>query len=170
MVYIQSQQQVEPRIAAYINEDIYSIREPIPYHEIEAMFDPRWLDWFIKYDEIQLICIFARPDHAKAKQFLLDRLAGAHNKDAINNRKEVPGELILSTLERLGVSLAERQQLLLDSIGQVYKYSSSLVSPYLINMMLELSPSAVPTLEAALPYYHYRSHDILEFIIKELSQ
>ncbi|WP_059050275.1 HEAT repeat domain-containing protein [Paenibacillus senegalimassiliensis] len=164
LVYVQSQLEAELHLEGLENLGLYSVRQPLPYAEIEADWDPRWLDWFIDQGHIELVCAFASPGHARAEQYMRDRLAGRHKG------KTAPGATILRGLENVGVSLSGRQQLLLDTIGQARIYNSSLVSPYLIKLMLGLPASAVSTLEAALPYYHYTSHKVLEYIIKELSQ
>lgn len=164
LVYVQSKPDTDLQLPDYVNYGMYSIREPIPYAEIEADWDPRWLDWFIDQGHIELVCAFVTPGHTRAEQYMRDRLAGRHKG------KTASGATILRGLENVGVSLSERQQLLLDTIGQARIYNGSLISPYLIKLMLGLPASAVSTLETALPYYHYTSHQILEYIIKELSQ
>lgn len=164
LVHIQSQVEAELQLEGLENLGLYSVRQPLPYAEIEADWDPRWLDWSIDQDHIELVCAFAPPGHARAEQYMRDRLAGRHKGKTAN------GATILRGLENVGVSLSERQQLLLDTIGQARIYNGSLTSPYLIKLMLGLPASAVSTLEAALPYYHYTSHRVLEYIIKELSQ
>lgn len=164
LVYVQSKPDTDLQLPDYINHEIYSVREPIPYAEIEADWDPRWLDWFIDQGHIELVCAFAPRGHTRAEQYMRDRLAGRHKG------KTAPGATILRGLENVGVSLSERQQLLLDTIGQARIYNGSLISPYLIKLLLGLPASAVSTLEAALPYYQYKSHQILEYIIKELSR
>lgn len=164
LVYVQSQKEAELQLEGLENLGLYSVRQPLPYAEIEADWDARWLDWFIDQGHIELVCAFASPGHARAEQYMRDRLAGRHKG------KSAPGATILRGLESVGVSLGERHQLLLDTIGQAKIYNGSLISPYLIKLMLGLPASAVSTLEAALPYYHYTSHKVLEYIIKELSQ
>lgn len=164
LVYVQSQKEAELQLEGLENLGLYSVRQPLPYAEIEADWDARWLDWFIDQGHIELVCAFASPGHARAEQYMRDRLAGRHKG------KSAPGATILRGLESVGVSLGERHQLLLDTIGQAKIYNGSLISPYLIKLMLGLPASAVSTLEASLPYYHYTSHKVLEYIIKELSQ
>ena len=46
-------------------------RELLSAEEIAADWDPRWLDWFIKQDAVNLASAFARPGHRGVQDYLL---------------------------------------------------------------------------------------------------
>lgn len=46
---------------------------------IEAAWDPRWLDWFIQRDALNLVCTFARPGHKGVREYLLKKLKVPRN-------------------------------------------------------------------------------------------
>ncbi|SET34701.1 HEAT repeat domain-containing protein [Paenibacillus sp. NFR01] len=131
--------------------------------ELET-WDPRWLDWFVARGSVKLTAAFARPGHAKAQDFLLKQL---HNLEARDRNELVP--ILFQGLERTGLTLGERQELLVSLLEQEKKYYRPYdFDPHLFNMLMELPASYAGRIEALVPRYQYETAKQLEYVKQQL--
>lgn len=127
---------------------------------IEAAWDPRWLDWFIQRDALNLVCTFARPGHKGVREYLLKKLKVP--PQPIDD--EVLPNIFIG-LERAGVPEAERLELLMSALesgrfDQTKQFSNSLTR------LLERLPAVYRSrLEAAAPRYTFVAKRQLEHLI-----
>lgn len=133
--------------------------------EIARHFDPRWLDWVLGRSDERLVCLFARPGHKEAERFLLDR---AREKVAVST---VRSSMLLVGLERAGVPLEERQELMVQWLEQVKKgdYVYVLDSD-LFKQLSKLPASYAPRLQALTDVFRLESRNQLNAILKEMSR
>lgn len=133
--------------------------------EMARDFDPRWLDWVLGRSDERLICLFARPGHKEAERFLLER---AREKVAVS---AVRSSMLLIGLERAGVPLEERQELMVQWLEQVKKGDYVyMLDSYLFKQLSKLPAAYAPRLQALTDVFRYESRNQLDTILKEMSR
>ncbi|TVX91704.1 HEAT repeat domain-containing protein [Paenibacillus agilis] len=112
--------------------------------QIAQEWDERWLDWVVAQREFTLVCVFARPGHPAAKQFLLDTLAKPPKQS-----EDFAGTL-LRGLRRLG----ENDELLQEALMKLIETTKcDLHDPYVLEQLYQLPVTYHDRLVAVLPNY-----------------
>ncbi|WP_151734694.1 HEAT repeat domain-containing protein ['Paenibacillus yunnanensis' Narsing Rao et al. 2020] len=136
----------------------------MPGEEELDTWDARWLDWFVARGSLKLTAAFARPGHSGAQSFMLKHLGTLEQRD---RNELVP--ILFQGLERTGMPLPERQELLVSLLEQEKRY----YRPYdfdgvLFGMLLELPASYAGRIEALLPRYQYEARKQLAYVLGQV--
>ncbi|MNC18917.1 HEAT repeat protein [compost metagenome] len=136
--------------------------------KIAAAWDPRWLDLFIHRDVPELVCAFARPGHAEARGYLLNKLS--EQKDSQHKQRNhdfIPN--LFMGLARSGLPDPELHELLISVLEHGKSYLPYRFDYFLFQHMLRLPPSCHSRLEALVPTQrYYESRAQLEYVIHQL--
>lgn len=138
-------------------------REMLPAERIAAEWDPRWLDWFIDRDALELVCAFAQPGHERARSYLLEKLQGQKKRrmqEFITN--------IFIGLERTDMQEEERQELLMSVLENDRLYNPYIFDYFVFQMMLRFPVSYISRIEAIVPVYRYECAQQLEYLLNHL--
>ncbi|WP_438494028.1 HEAT repeat domain-containing protein [Paenibacillus sp. IHBB 3054] len=138
-------------------------REMMPAERIAAEWDPRWLDWFIDRDALELVCAFAQPGHERARSYLLEKLQGQKKRrmqEFITN--------IFIGLERTDMQEEERQELLMSVLENDRLYNPYIFDYYVFQVMLRFPVSYISRIEAIVPVYRYECAQQLEYLLNHL--
>ncbi|WP_310832945.1 HEAT repeat domain-containing protein [Paenibacillus pedocola] len=141
-------------------------REMLSADKIAAAWDPRWLDWFIDQDALDLVCAFARPNSPAALNYLLGKL-----QEQSGRRRGHDYMLhIFMGLERAGLAEPERQELLMSILEKDRLYNPYMIPYYLFHLMLRFPASYFSRIEAIVPNYRYESKTQLEYLLNHLQR
>ncbi|MEC0171830.1 HEAT repeat domain-containing protein [Paenibacillus graminis] len=136
--------------------------------KIAAAWDPRWLDLFIHRDVPELVCAFARPKHAEARSYLLNKLS--EQKDFqrnLRNHDVLPN--LFTGLARSGMPDPELHELLISVLENGKSYLPYRFDYFLFQHMLKFPASYHSRLEALVPNQrYYESRAQLEYVIHYL--
>ncbi|KWX71111.1 hypothetical protein AMQ84_29315 [Paenibacillus riograndensis] len=136
--------------------------------KIAAAWDPRWLDLFIHRDELELVCAFARPDHAEARRYLLNKLdERKESQHKQRNHDFLPD--IFTGLVRSGMPDPELHELLISMLENGKSYLPYRFDYNLFQQMLRFPASYSGRLEAVIPNQrYYESRAQLEYVVHQL--
>lgn len=135
-------------------------RDMLPAEEIAAAWDPRWLDWFIQHDAVNLVCAFARPDHQDARTYLLGKLQEPSKR---RSNELIPN--LFKGLERAGVPEPERLELLMEALENNKNNSAYTFDYYLFQQIERLPSTYADRLEAIVPKYRYECRQQLQYVL-----
>lgn len=130
--------------------------------QIQEKWDPRWLDWFISRDMLKLVCVFARPGHEAAVDYLREKLK---KNPEFRNKS---GALLLEGLERAEAPKEERHELLVAAIEDKRNATSYQFEPFVFEKLCELPDGYADRLQAALSLYRYECVKQLEYVIDKM--
>ncbi|WP_051217173.1 HEAT repeat domain-containing protein [Paenibacillus assamensis] len=131
----------------------------LPTDKIVQEWDERWLDWVIEQKEFTLVCVFARPGHLAARQFLLDKLANPPKQS-----EDFAGTL-LRGLRRLG----ESDELLQEALVKLIETTKcDLHDPYVLEQLYQLPVTYHDRLVAVLPNYRRPILDALLYTLDQM--
>ncbi|WP_238649882.1 HEAT repeat domain-containing protein [Paenibacillus piscarius] len=145
----------------YRTVDTYQRISP---EEIEASWDPRWLDWFIQRDALNPACSFARPGHQGGRDYLLKKLKTPpqpSDDEVLSN--------LFTGLERAGVPEPERLELLMAVLENGRFEHMSQFSPSLTRLMERFPPGYRSRLEAVTPRYGSVAKRQLEYLLSTIN-
>ncbi|WP_340023163.1 HEAT repeat domain-containing protein [Paenibacillus sp. FSL K6-1096] len=145
----------------YRTVDTYQRMTP---EEIEASWDPRWLDWFIQRDALNPVCSFARPGHQGVRDYLLKKLKTPPQP----NDDEVLSN-IFTGLERAGVPEPERLELLMAALENGSFEHTNQFSPPLTRLMERFPSGYRSRLEAVAPRYPFVAKRQLEHLLSTIN-
>ncbi|NQX43944.1 HEAT repeat domain-containing protein [Paenibacillus tritici] len=138
-------------------------RDLLPSEEIAADWDPRWLDWFIKQDAVNLAGTFARPGHQGVRDYLIGKLKEPYKRRTYDY---IPN--IFKGLERAGVPEPERLELLMTALENNNVHTPYTFEFYLVKLMERFPASYASRLEAVVPKYRYECKQQLEYVLNSL--
>ncbi|WP_342549460.1 HEAT repeat domain-containing protein [Paenibacillus sp. FSL P2-0089] len=138
-------------------------REMLPVEEIAAAWDPRWLDWFIQHNAVNLASAFARPGHKGVRNFLVDKLQDLSKRRASDF---IPN--IFKGLERAGMPEPERLELLMSALETKSPHNPYTFELYIFKMMERFPASYASRVEAVIPNYRYECKQQLEYVLDSL--
>ncbi|WP_054940306.1 HEAT repeat domain-containing protein [Paenibacillus ihuae] len=141
-------------------------REMLSADKIAAAWDPRWLDWFIDQDALDLVCAFARPDSAAARNYLLGKLQEQSGK---RRGHDFMPHLFMG-LERGGMAEPERQELLMSILEKDRQYNPYMIPYNLFDLMLRFPSSYISRIEAVAPNFRYECKTQLEYLLNHLQR
>ncbi|MEK3793958.1 HEAT repeat domain-containing protein [Paenibacillus sp. FSL R7-0204] len=163
------EQVVDIRRGTYeVEWDASGIRQPysrelLSAEEIAADWDPRWLDWFIKRDAVNLASAFARPGHQGVQDYLLGKLQEPYKRKTYDF---IPN--LFKGLERAGVPESERLELLMTALENKNVHTPYTFEFYLFKLMERFPASYADRLEAVIPKYRYECKQQLEYVLNSL--
>ncbi|MEK3904242.1 HEAT repeat domain-containing protein [Paenibacillus sp. FSL R7-0179] len=131
--------------------------------EVAAEWDPRWLEWSIKQDAMNLACVFARPGHQGVQNYLRGKLEGTlkrYTYDRLAN--------IFKGLERAELPETERLELLISALEENNVRNLYTFDHYLFEMMERFPASYVDRVKEIAPRFKYESKRQLEYILDQL--
>ncbi|MBP2112397.1 HEAT repeat domain-containing protein [Paenibacillus silagei] len=131
--------------------------------EVAAEWDPRWLEWSIKQDAMNLACVFARPGHQGVQDYLRGKLEGTlkrYTYDRLAN--------IFKGLERAELPELERLELLMSVLEENNVRNLYTFDHYLFEMMERFPASYVDRVKEIAPRFKYESKRQLEYILDQL--
>ncbi|KWX77401.1 HEAT repeat domain-containing protein [Paenibacillus jilunlii] len=136
--------------------------------KIAAAWDPRWLDLFIHRDVPELVCAFARPDHAESRRYLLNKLSGQKElQRMLRNHDVLPN--LFTGLARSGMPDHDLHELLISVLENGKSYLPYRFDYFLFQLMLGFPASYHSRLEALVPNQrYYESRAQLEYVIHHL--
>lgn len=138
-------------------------RELLSAEEIAADWDPRWLDWFIKQDAVNLASAFARPGHRGVQDYLLGKLQEPYKRRTYDY---IPN--LFKGLERAGVPEPERLELLMTALENKNVHTPYTFEFYVFKLMERFPASYADRLEAVIPKYRYECKQQLEYVLNSL--
>ncbi|WP_025685442.1 HEAT repeat domain-containing protein [Paenibacillus maysiensis] len=141
---------------------LLNVWELLPQEEVQLRWDPRWLDWVIEQDELELAAGFARADHPESQAFLRDKLK--KNPEFRNSWSY----LLLKALERTGILAKEKNDLLLTILGDKRNKDCYILQPYWFNQLLQLPPEAAEQVEEAQSRHYHEAKKQLAYITETL--
>ncbi|KGE16789.1 HEAT repeat domain-containing protein [Paenibacillus wynnii] len=146
--------------------DTHYTLEMMSAEEISTQWDPRWLDWLIERDSMDLVCAFARPGHKAAEEYILNKL---HN-EPIGRKNYYSDDVkhVLMGLERTGMEESERLELLMTVLENRKRYHPYMFDYYLFDMMLRFPISYISRIEAAATQHKYEASRQLEVVSRHL--
>ncbi|MCJ8014254.1 HEAT repeat domain-containing protein [Paenibacillus sp. KQZ6P-2] len=136
--------------------------EMLPQEEITANWDPRWLDHFIELDHMALVSAFARPGHAEAASYLLDKLK---NSPEFRNRF---ANLAVMGLVRAGVAGDQLHEALVRALEDERNTECHEIEPFLFDQLCRLPASYEERIRAAMPRFKSDGEQQLEYILKNM--
>jgi hypothetical protein len=139
----------------------YHVEMP-PQEELAGKWDPRWLDHFIALDRMALVSAFARPGHAEAASYLLDKLK---RSPEFRNRF---ANLAVMGLVRAGVSGEELHEALVRAVEDERNTDCREIEPFLFDQLCRLPASYADRIRAALPKFGSVSAEQLEYVLKTM--
>lgn len=131
--------------------------------EVAAEWDPRWLEWSIKQDAMNLACVFARPGHRGVQEYLRGKLEGTLKRYTYERLTN-----IFKGLERAELPEAERLELLISALEENNVRNLYTFDHYLFEMMERFPASYVDRVKEIAPRFKYESKRQLEYILDQL--
>lgn len=142
--------------------------EMLAADKIAADWDPRWLDWFIDKDALDLACAFARPDHPGVRSYLLAKLQEQVGKQGGKWRRNEFITYLFMGLERAGIAEPQRHELLMTTLEKDKLIRQYMFDLYLFQQMLHFPASYLSRIEAIVPNYRYETKTQLEYLLNHL--
>ncbi|WP_340023164.1 HEAT repeat domain-containing protein [Paenibacillus sp. FSL K6-1096] len=131
--------------------------------EVAAEWDPRWLDWSIKQDALNLACVFARPGHQGVQDYLKGKLVGPFKRYTYDRLAN-----IFKGLERADLPEPERLELLMSALEENNVRNLYTFDHYLFGMMERFPARYADRLKEILPRFKYECKRQLEYIYDQL--
>ncbi|MNC07982.1 hypothetical protein D3C75_555520 [compost metagenome] len=133
--------------------------------DIAGEWDPRWLDWAIRHDALELVAAFARPGHKGCREYLTGKLLGKQDRNTRGNFT-----VLLEGLERAEEDSGVYWDLLVQILEQKNMQTYYSLDYYIFDQMLKLPPSYADRLAKLLPSYRYESAKQIEYVLKEMAK
>ncbi len=117
----------------------------LPLEEMEAKWDPRWLDIMLAHHQTVLVAAFARPGVQEVEELL---------KAALIERGDLThrdASLYFRALHRLGMSTNELRKLFWDVMESKKGSASNTVDPFIMRLISQFPAEDIERLEQLIP-------------------
>ncbi|WP_152392766.1 HEAT repeat domain-containing protein [Paenibacillus guangzhouensis] len=138
--------------------------ELMPVEQVAQRWDSRWLDWLIEVQAIHLVCVFARPDHAASRTFLMERMQD------IADLRHSSFDILLLGLERAGVEDSIRSELLMNALEQKRSGNLYAFEGHVLDNLYRLPFTYQDRLADAIQNYRYTAREQLQYVLNEMEK